>query len=59
MGSKVIMVHHLNVQITDRQRTREWYERALGCTFLDRGELTREAATAQPRQRRDALQRGG
>ena len=39
--SKVTMVHHLNVQITDRQRTREWYERVLGCTFLDRGELNK------------------
>jgi len=34
---KVIMVHHINVQITDRQRTREWYEKVLGATFLDRG----------------------
>jgi catechol 2,3-dioxygenase-like lactoylglutathione lyase family enzyme len=41
MGSKVIMVHHLNVQITDRERTREWYQRVLGCTFLDRGELNK------------------
>ena len=41
MGSKVIQVHHLNVQITDRERTREWYQRALGCTFLDRGDLNK------------------
>ena len=34
---KAIMVHHINVQITDRQRTREWYEKVLGATFLDRG----------------------
>jgi len=34
---RVKMVHHINVQITDRQRTREWYERVLGATFLDRG----------------------
>ena len=34
---KVIMVHHINVQITDRERTREWYEKVLGATFLDRG----------------------
>jgi catechol 2,3-dioxygenase-like lactoylglutathione lyase family enzyme len=34
---KVTMVHHINVQITDRQRTREWYEKVLGATFLDRG----------------------
>ena len=33
----VKMVHHINVQITDRQRTREWYGRVLGARFLDRG----------------------
>ena len=33
----VKMVHHINVQITDRQRTREWYEQVLGARFLDRG----------------------
>ena len=31
------MIHHINIQITDRQRTREWYERVLGAQFLDRG----------------------
>jgi hypothetical protein len=25
------------VQIADRQRTREWYEKVLGATFRDRG----------------------
>jgi catechol 2,3-dioxygenase-like lactoylglutathione lyase family enzyme len=34
---KVIMVQHVNVQITDRQRTREWYEKVLGARFRDRG----------------------
>jgi len=34
---QVKMVHHINVQITDRQRTREWYEKVLGARFLDRG----------------------
>ena len=34
---RAIMVHHINVQITDRQRTREWYEKVLGATLLDRG----------------------
>jgi len=34
---KVTMVHHINVQITDRQWTREWYEQVLGARFLDRG----------------------
>ena len=35
--SKVSMIHHINIQITDRQQTREWYERVLGAEFLDRG----------------------
>ena len=35
--SKITMIHHINIQITDRQRTREWYERVLGAEFLDRG----------------------
>ena len=34
---KVTMVQHVNVQIRDRQRTREWYEQVLGATFRDRG----------------------
>lgn len=38
----VKMVHHINVQITDRQRTREWYEKVLGATFLDRGPALNE-----------------
>jgi catechol 2,3-dioxygenase-like lactoylglutathione lyase family enzyme len=35
--TRIKMVHHINVQVTDRQRTREWYEKVLGATFLDRG----------------------
>jgi catechol 2,3-dioxygenase-like lactoylglutathione lyase family enzyme len=35
--SRVKLIHHVNIQISDRQRTREWYERALGAEFLDRG----------------------
>ncbi len=35
--SKVNMIHHINIQITDREQTREWYERVLGAEFLDRG----------------------
>jgi len=35
--SKITMIHHINIQITDRRQTREWYERALGAEFLDRG----------------------
>ena len=34
---RVTMVQHVNVQITDRQRTREWYETVLGARFRDRG----------------------
>ncbi len=35
--SRVNMIHHINIQITDRQRTRDWYEKVLGAEFLDRG----------------------
>ncbi len=35
--SKISMIHHINIQITDRERTKEWYERVLGAEFLDRG----------------------
>jgi catechol 2,3-dioxygenase-like lactoylglutathione lyase family enzyme len=35
--SKVKLIHHVNIQISDRQRTREWYEKVLGAEFLDRG----------------------
>lgn len=35
--SRISMIHHINIQITDRARTREWYERVLGAEFLDRG----------------------
>jgi len=31
------MIHHVNVQISDRERTRAWYEKVLGAEFLDRG----------------------
>jgi len=31
------MVQHINVQITNRQRTQEWYENILGARFRDRG----------------------
>jgi catechol 2,3-dioxygenase-like lactoylglutathione lyase family enzyme len=40
--SRMKMLHHVNVQIRDRARTREWYETVLGAEFLDRGpELNR------------------
>lgn len=35
--SMIKMIHHVNVQISSRQRTREWYTRVLGAEFLDRG----------------------
>ena len=35
--SRINMIHHINIQITDRERTREWYEQVLGADFLDRG----------------------
>jgi catechol 2,3-dioxygenase-like lactoylglutathione lyase family enzyme len=36
------MIQHINIQISDRERTREWYEKVLGAEFLDRGpELNR------------------
>lgn len=35
--SSISMIHHVNIQITDREQTREWYERVLGAEFLDRG----------------------
>ena len=35
--SRINMIHHINIQISDRERTREWYERVLGAEFLDRG----------------------
>ena len=40
--SRVKMIHHINIQITDRQRTREWYEKVLGAEFLDRGPALNE-----------------
>ena len=36
------MIHHINIQITDRQRTREWYEKVLDAEFLDRGPALNE-----------------
>ena len=33
----VKLIHHVNVPISDRNRTREWYEKVLGATYLDRG----------------------
>ena len=35
--SRVTLIQHINIQISDRERTRAWYEQALGAEFLDRG----------------------
>jgi catechol 2,3-dioxygenase-like lactoylglutathione lyase family enzyme len=35
--SRIKLIHHVNVPISDRERTREWYETVLGAEFLDRG----------------------
>jgi hypothetical protein len=34
---KIKLIHHINVPISNRERTREWYEKVLGAEFLDRG----------------------
>ena len=31
--SRVTMIQHINIQISDRERTREWYEKVLGAGF--------------------------
>jgi catechol 2,3-dioxygenase-like lactoylglutathione lyase family enzyme len=35
--ARIKLIHHINVQISDRKLTREWYETVLGAEFLDRG----------------------
>ena len=35
--SKIKMIHHVNVQISNREQTRDWYTKVLGAEFLDRG----------------------
>jgi catechol 2,3-dioxygenase-like lactoylglutathione lyase family enzyme len=34
---RVKLIHHVNVQVSDRERTRDWYANVLGAEFLDRG----------------------
>jgi catechol 2,3-dioxygenase-like lactoylglutathione lyase family enzyme len=31
------LIHHVNIQINDRERTSDWYTKVLGAEFLDRG----------------------
>jgi hypothetical protein len=35
--SRVTLIQHINIQISNRECTREWYEKVLGAEFLDRG----------------------
>lgn len=35
--SRVTVIHHVNIQISDRARTRDFYEKVLGAEFFDRG----------------------
>jgi catechol 2,3-dioxygenase-like lactoylglutathione lyase family enzyme len=35
--SRVTLIQHINLQVSNRQQTREWYETVLGAEFLDRG----------------------
>ena len=35
--SRIRMIHHINVQISNRAQTRDWYTKVLGAEFLDRG----------------------
>ena len=35
--SRVTLIQHINIPISDRERTRKWYEEVLGAEFLDRG----------------------
>ena len=40
--ARVTMIQDINIQISDQERSREWYEKVLGAEFLDRGpELNR------------------
>jgi len=36
------MIHHLNVQISNRERSQEWYQRVLGVEFIDRGSVSNQ-----------------
>ena len=35
--SRVTLIQHINIQISNRERIREWYEKVLDAEFLDRG----------------------
>jgi len=40
--ARIKMIHHVNLQISDRRRTRAWYERVLDAEFHDRGPALNE-----------------
>ena len=35
--SRVTLIQHINIQVSDRDKTRKWYEDVLGAEYLDRG----------------------
>lgn len=35
--SRVTLIQHINIQISNREQTRAWYEKVLDAEFLDRG----------------------
>ena len=35
--SRVTLIQHINIQVSDREKTRKFYEDVLGAEFLDRG----------------------
>ncbi len=35
--ARVSLIQHINIQISDKERSREWYEKVLGAEFMDRG----------------------
>ena len=35
--ARVTMIQHINIPISDKERSRDWYEKVLGAEFMDRG----------------------
>ena len=52
--SRITLIHHVNVQISDRARTRDWYVKVLGAEFLDRSTLAHLDALGIPHVRTTA-----
>ena len=53
--SRVTMIQHINLQISDKARTRDWYEKVLGAEYLDRGpELNQGQLAVANRERGDS-----